>query len=302
MNETRTSDMTISTPNSLRTFKKIKDSHSVVTKSNALARAEIQTIDSVLFGRLLNIFIAQIKREDEDFHDYKIPMVELMSNTRGGQYYDSIEKQAEKWLDIKVTMQIDPYNIYKYVLFNKIHINRKDNTININIHRDLKPHLLQLKDHFTQFSLLEYLRLSTVRAQKLFELLSSWRNQEFFKIKIEDFHNIFDSEAYLRANFKEFRKKVLEIAHKEILQCTSLYFRWETETRGRGQKVIAVIFYFTELTEEEKAAQKIKEMSLLQKKSNKCYERHTLSENECTPKKKSQICEYCLERGRMSAK
>lgn len=275
--------------------------NSTVTKSNQLARCEIENIQSVMFGRLFNTFIAQIKRDDVDFRDYEIPMINLMPDgKRSGVYYNMLDVQSDKWLEVVIKISIDANNFIKYPLFSKIHVNTDKNTIIVNVHKDLKPHLLQLKDHFTQYSLEEYMRLSTVRTQRLFELLSSWRTSDNFKIEIEDLHNFLGNEEYLRKNFKDFRNKVLDIARKDILKNTALYYRWEAETRGR--KVVAVIFHFTELTEEEKAAQKIKEMSLLQKKSNKCYERHTLSENECTPKKKSQICKYCLERGRMSAK
>ena len=46
-----------------------------------------------------------------------------------------------------------------------------------------------------------------------------------------------------RANFAEFRRRVLEKAHKDITQKTKLYFEWEPIKKGRA--VISVRFIFS---------------------------------------------------------
>jgi len=215
----------------------------VVTKSNELARSEISKVNSVLFGRLFNIFLSKINKEDADFKDYNIPMTVLMSEkNRGGLYYDIINKQSDKWLEVVAKIKINNDEIIKYPLFSKLKINKRTNIITINIHRDLKPHLLQLREHFTQYPIQEYLRLSTVKTQRLFELLSSWQSCLCFKIDIEKLQDFLNCETYHRKNFKFFRTRILEPAHREITQHTSLRYDWETEKHGR--KVIAIKFTF----------------------------------------------------------
>lgn len=233
----------IESPRPLRTARKKMKTKAIVTKSNDLVRGEISKVDSILFGRLMNIFISQIHRDDKDFHDYTLPMIALMPDgQRGGHYYKDIEKHAKQWLKVVITMGIDKDHIVHYPLFSKIDINRKTNQITVNIHRDLKPHLLELKQKFTQFALQEYMRLSTVKTQRLFELLSSWRDKMRFTIAIEELYDFLDCEEYMRKNSKEFRVRVLEPSHKEILEHTSLYYDWSLEKTGR--KVTAVTFNF----------------------------------------------------------
>lgn len=239
--ESSTGIVTIESPRQLRTAR--TKTKSIVTKSNDLVRGEISKVDSVLFGRLMNIFIAQVHRDDKDFHDYTLPMIALMPDgQRGGHYYNDIEKHAKQWLKVVITMRINKDLTVNYPLFSKIEINRKTNMVTVNIHRDLKPHLLELKQKFTQFSLQDYMQLSTIKTQRLFELLSSWQDRIYLEIAIEDLHDYLDCEDYMRKNSKEFRVRVLEPSHKEILKHTSLYYSWSMKKVGR--RVTTVIFNF----------------------------------------------------------
>lgn len=236
--------VTIDSPWQLRIARKKKKNRGIiVTKSNDMARAEISKVESVLFGRLMNIFISQLQRDDKDFKDYTLPMVALMpEGQRSGQYYEAIEKQAQQWQKVTITLRPDKEQTTIYALFSKIDINRRTNLVTVNIHRDLKPHLLELKHKFTQFSLQEYIKLSTVKTQRLFELLSSWRDKIQVTIALDRLHDILGCEDYMRKNSKEFRVRVLEPSHKEILEHTSLYYEWELKKTGR--RVTSVIFNF----------------------------------------------------------
>ena len=52
-----------------------------------------------------------------------------------------------------------------------------------------------------------------------------------------------DAPESLRKNFKEFRRRVLEKAHKDITGLTSLQYEWEPVKKGRA--VVAVRFIFS---------------------------------------------------------
>lgn len=222
-----------------------RKSYAIVTKSNDLTRGDISKVDSVLFGRLLNIFVSQINRDDEDFRDYTLPIVALMpEGKRSGTYYAAVYKYAKEWLKATVTIRLDVNQVALYPLFSKIIINRETNYITVNIHKDLKPHLLSLKKYFTQFALEEYLRLSSVKTQRLFELLCSWQDKIQVEIDINALHTHLDTEKYLRANSTKFKERVLDVAHREILKSTSLRYEWTFKKVGR--KATSVVFNFTQ--------------------------------------------------------
>lgn len=233
--------ISIENPRSLRIAKKNSGHRSKVTKSNDLARGQIDKTDSVLFGRLVNTVISQIKRNDEDFKDYSVHVSDLMPGHGGGTYYEAINKQFDLWLKVAITIHGNN-SVTKYPIFSKIKLDKTINVITVNIHKDLKPFLLQLKENFTQYSLQEYMRLPTIKTQRLFEFLSSWKNKPQIQINIEQLHDILDSEQYIRKDFKMLRIRVLEPAQQHILKNSELSFDWIAVKVGR--KVESVVFTF----------------------------------------------------------
>jgi plasmid replication initiation protein len=168
-------------------------------------------------------------------------------------------------------------------------------------HPDLKPHYLQLKKYYTQYDLAEFMSLPSVYSQRLYEVLKSWSDKPEVEIEIEDLHNMLDTPNSLQDNFAYFRRRVLEQAHKDIVERegSSLWFDWEP-VKGYKGKVVAVRFVFSE----ERAKELSKNQPqpdihhLLQQWSNACYERIAKRGDTCTPKK-TKRCEFCTTRGRM---
>jgi plasmid replication initiation protein len=102
---------------------------------------------------------------------------------------------------------------------------------------------------------------------------------------------------------------VLETAHREITENTSLYFAWEPIRKGL-RKVVAVRFVFdleragilTEgRTQEQENLAELDRISELQRLSNQCFERLKKLRRSCDKPKKSEKCNYCTTRGRMYA-
>jgi hypothetical protein len=118
-----------------------------------------------------------------------------------------------------------------------------------------------------------------------------------------------DTPKSLRADFRNFRIRVLEQAHKDIVERegSSLWYDWEPLKQGRGKKVTAVRFVFceTKAQELEKNQPPPDERFVhqqLQRQSNTCFERLRKRGHSCTPNFKSDKCRFCATRGRMSAR
>lgn len=278
-----------------------KASSPIVTTSNAFLRSHYHDLDSVMFLRLFNIVIAQIKRTDKDFNVYKVPFTSIIANkTRGGTYYKMINSLASDALKVQVDIPEGVDRISKYPIFSKCTLDAKENVLEVHIHPDLKSHFILLKNHFTQYYLEEFIRLPSVYSQRIYQLLYSWKDRTFWRVSLDTLHQSLCSSPSMRKDFKEFRVKALEQAHKDILRETSLYFRWDAEKTGR--KVTHITFYFERLSDESEAELKKNDHATMQKKTNKCYEKHQTADTICSPKKNSRLCKFCLERGRMSTK
>jgi plasmid replication initiation protein len=132
----------------------------------------------------------------------------------------------------------------KYNVFSRCRYRREEGILELGFHPDLKPHYLNLQGLFTEYNLLDYLLLPSIYSQRIFEILSSWADKPYVEISLHDLHNMLDTPASLRADFRNFRIRVLEKAHKDITGKTkSLYYNWEPIKNGRS--VIAIKFHFS---------------------------------------------------------
>lgn len=72
--------------------------------------------------------------------------------------------------------------------------------------------------------------------------MKSWANCPEIVIPLAELHDMLNTPDSLRPDFAQFRRRVLEKAHKDIHAHTSLRFEWEPVKQGRG--VVAVKFFF----------------------------------------------------------
>lgn len=214
-----------------------------VKMSNAIARAQWQP-DSIWEPRIVALVASKVQESDQDFQTYKIPVSELTGvsdeNLRGNQYRDiakSIEHLGKATIRIKGNK---PRNFRQYPIFAMC--GYEDGNLIAGFHPDLKPHFLALKEQFTVYSLFEFLMLPSTYSQRIFEILKSWGNSPEVIIPVAELHEMLCTPESLRANFKDFRRRVLEKAHKDILERTSLRFDWEAIKNTRGVTAIRFVF------------------------------------------------------------
>jgi len=215
----------------------------IVKKSNAIARARWQP-ESIWEPRIVALVASKVRANDEDFLTYRIPVSELTGgsdeNLRGNQYRE-IAKSIEHLG--KATIRIEgkkPRNFRQYNIFAMC--GYEDGCLIAGFHPDLKPHFLNLKAQFTAYNLFEYLNLPSSYSQQVFELLKSWANTPEVVISVPELHDILNTPESFRKNFTEFRRWVLEKAHKDIHEKTSLRFEWEPVRPGRSVEAIRFIF------------------------------------------------------------
>lgn len=226
-----------------------------VKKSNEIVRSRMR-LENAYAARVFTSIIACIKDTDKDFQEYVIPASAVInSDDMGGKAY-TLVRQALKTITgytVELPLPIEdeqdekepPYAIYP--LFSKAQYRK--GKITAQIHPDLKPHFIALATHFTSYNLLEYLKLSGTYSQRLFEILNSYAKTNISKkIDLLDLHRMLNTpESFKR--FPDFRRKVLEKSHKEIISKTDLEYEWEPVKDGRN--IVAIEFIFSKKAKEE---------------------------------------------------
>lgn len=217
----------------------------IVKKSNALARAR-WSAESVWEPRLVALLASKVRADDTDFHIYEIPITELMGKAEkntSGKTYQEVTSVIDKIMSRIITIRDDVGRGWtKYNVFSRCRYRPEDGILELRFDPDLKPHYLNLKKNFAKWNLLEFLMLPSVYSQRLFEFLKSWDDKPETTIPIADLHEMLNTPESFRKDFRNFRLRVLEKAHKDITKSTELFYEWEPIKQGRA--VIAVRFTF----------------------------------------------------------
>ena len=268
----------------------------IVKKSNALARAR-WSAESVWEPRLVALLASKVRADDTDFHVYEISISEILRSS-GGKDYREIEAVVDKVMSRVLTIR-DPNGWTKYNVFSRCRYRRTEGILELGFHPDLRPHYLNLQKYM-KMNLLEFLILPSIYSQRIFEFLKSWDDKpETPPIPLADLHEMLNIPESLRANFKDFRRRVLEKAHKDITEKTTLSYEWEPIKQGRA--VVAVRFIFAQKralpVQKKKADNAIEKSSekknILYNQALACFkERGSACEGG---QQKKGVCEVCLK-------
>lgn len=214
----------------------------IVRKSNVLCRGRRWSVTSVFEPRLIAIVASRVQSSDKDLLLYEIPVQELVgSQRRGGKTYETVQQVCRDAMNRVIEIQDDgSKSFHLYHLFDRCSYDEQKHAIYIQLHPDMKPHFVALRQHYTQYRLCEYMALPSIYSQRLYEILRSWESQAAVEIAIEELREMLSVPSSMRRDFGEFRKYVLEKAHADITVHTSLRYNWLPLRKGR--KVVAVRF------------------------------------------------------------
>jgi plasmid replication initiation protein len=216
-----------------------------VRKSNEIVRARMR-LDNVYAARVFTSVISCIKDSDQDFQEYTLPVSAFVDpNDKGGRPYKLVKKALESITSYAVELRLsddEDEPDYAFIPLFAYAEYRKGN-VTVQVHPKLKPHFVQLATHFTSYNLLEYLRLSGTYSQRLFEILNSYQKTHVSKeIPLNELQVMLNTPDSLN-RYQDFKRYVLERAHKEIVERTDLDYEWKPIKKGN--QVIAIDFVFS---------------------------------------------------------
>lgn len=204
-----------------------------VTKSNDLIQKTRYDL-SVKEQKIMLRVIQMIQPTDTNFTTYEFSLKEfcnLCGIAIGGSGYAEIKKallslKSKAWFLRKPD---GSETTVSWVL--KADISQKHDFITIELDRDLKPYLLQLKEHFTTYSLYYTITMRSKYSIRLYELLKSYQNLGEKEFNVEDLKTKLMAEKNKR--WQDFRRNVIETAVKEINTLSDIYVSYELKKTGR---------------------------------------------------------------------
>lgn len=275
----------------------------IVKKHNELVRSKIN-ISSKTASRILACLVACIRHDDKQFKEaYSVPLKDYLPNDEGGMLYKQARTACKELVGATVeTEWPDPDNLdgdpilHLMPFFTSIKY-RKGN-VEAKFNAEMSGLLLELRERFTQYNLMEYLSLPSSYSQRLFEIIKSWSNAPEVVLSVAELHHLLDTPTSFRADFREFRRWVLEKAHKDIHAKTSLRFEWEPVKAGRTVEAIRFLFApgRKALAEAEtKKAKEEKQRRLQGQRIHLALECAKGKKGECvTQDNKRLVCKMCV--------
>jgi plasmid replication initiation protein len=214
---------------------------------------------SLLEKRIVYLVINQIKTEKDInldlFHNEEyIIETSKISETNTVRVQQACKRLANR----TYTMVEDFKNgIFHYMTpFPSIKFNKNQGTIKLVLFAEAVPVFKEIKKGYTTYELAAALTLSSVYSQKMYELLSRWKDKKEWAVSLLELQTLMSATTYKYAQFKQ---KCLNVAVVEINEKTDLSVKWETEKAGKA--VVKIIFFIsnkvsTDLQEAKEAVNK----------------------------------------------
>ena len=209
------------------------DIFNVAHKFTTLRGSEFNPIEiDFLFA-----FISQIDEQDEVLKEYRInadvlsdKMQRRMRKERVAELFDSL---IVKYISVST---LDDEK--RYSIFDTLSYSRKKELYTVKFSSEMKRFFLKLKP-FTKGYLSDIFKLQSAYTKKIYLLCAQWQKAGSFTIKVDKLM----SDLQVSDTFKsygDFKRKVLKVAEKNMLEKSSIYF--ELQEKKDGKRVDELIF------------------------------------------------------------
>jgi len=189
--------------------------------------------------KVLSVLVAMIKVSDSEFHQYGIKISDFK------ELIDSDSKNTYKYTHRLISeLMSNPMKIgdeqFNWVSYGKY--SRGDNIVIFEVHRNLKPYLLELQQNFLQYDLVNILRLRSGYVIRLYELCKDHYAETtrynksikkvIFDLKIERMRELFEIPSSYQYS-SHIKKLILEKAVVQFKEKTDIKISYEEQKIGR---------------------------------------------------------------------
>ena len=223
----------------------IKRNYKVVKANEIIQKARYEL--SIMELKSIAFLFSMIKPNDKKFEEYTFSikdycMVCGIDYKNGGNY--NYIKQTLKGLRDKSFWLVSEDGTEETIgWLYKVYINKGSGKVRVIFDESLQKYVTGLFENYTQYELLCTLPMRSSYSFRIYEILKSYAYQKKHTFSVDELKRMLSAEHYV--NFKDFRKKVIEVAIREINTYSDLEITWEPITKGK--KVIQIHFNIKQL-------------------------------------------------------
>lgn len=219
-----------------------------VAKANTFVRKARYNLTTQQL-RIVHHIISKIKIDDDDLKIYKFDLKEFAricgiecNGKNYANFMDSLKALRDKsfWMQEGNRMMLVSW-------FERLEINMYDTTVSLRLDDRLKPYLLHLQNHFTQYNYGTLLSLTCKHAIRLYEMFVSYDDVGVMEVEIDELKELLGCQEY--ATYYDFRRYVIEKSLQQINEYTELNVTYYPIKKGRSMH--ALTFLISKKSEEE---------------------------------------------------
>ena len=271
-------------------MEKKAESKNLIVKSNQLIQGRYELKISQI--KLILHMITLIKKDDEDFKEYKISIKDYahrLGVDPEGEYShakDITEDLLKKVIKIDYEDEAGRERFLQINWLSHADYAEGEGYVEVAFDPKLKPYLLALKERFTQYDIRNVLPLKSFYSIRIYELLKQFEKVGYRVFKIKELKEMLGIEKKYKS-YSLFKKRVIEKAQEELKEHSDLYFDFE-EIKQHGRAYTHIKF---NIHSQESPTVKEIEMEALTEKTEREEELHNLKE-EYTIYKDERIEEF----------
>lgn len=195
---------------------KLNKDYCVVSANDLIKGKQRMTIQE---SKLLYIAISQVVKEDKDFKTYTTTIPELAEflGITSDNLYRDIDRITDNLLQRFVKIKIDKNKWKKFQWVNRADYD--NGVLTLRLSDDIKPYLLELEKHYSQFLLSTMLTFKSYYASRIYQLLvCDMRGKEEFEktLTIEELRDFLQIEKKKFTRPFDLIKNTIAIAKEEI--------------------------------------------------------------------------------------
>lgn len=213
--------------------------------------------------KLILYMATQIRPEDSDFSTYLVPVTEIEhilkqdATKKHGSFYERLDDLLDSITDKKIAFPTEfllegrPMRGFINWVAGAVPKYDRHGTlcVEFGFSPQMKPFLLGLKQKFTKIEFLEVAKMRSGFSIRIFQMCKAYyyenerHGRNVLKVGVDELkHRLGIGDKY--PDWRNFRRKVLEIAQEEVNERTSLNIEYDYGRRGR--KIVEVMITITE--------------------------------------------------------
>lgn len=209
-----------------------------VVKSNELIQRSRYSL-SLQQQKIILYVISMITPYDDDLKEYTFSIQEFC-NVCGiydsGRNYSNLKSAILGIVNQTKWAQFTDGKFRTVRWIEEATIDPSGGTVSIKLDKKLKPHLIQLKEHFTSYELIWTLHFKSKYTVRLYEVIKSIHFQELTEYsreyQLDELRILLDAEKYTA--WIHFKQRVLEPAVREINETSDKNVFMEVIKKGRA--------------------------------------------------------------------